>query len=270
MKPLSRTVSEAVGEVLHSPWPALDEFVDVREGDAITVLGAPMSNKSNLMLNWIIRNRIPAIYGSFDTPLVDMTARSLSILSGDKIDTVLEHMRKGAYDEYADSQMHLWFTDRSDCLVPDRDGLTLLDSLSMAYEEFLGEPPKVIVLDNLSDTAESLDHVHLQAAFKMARDVGRRLNCAVFALHHVKRSGEKGGEKADPSTVPIKLNDGVGAGERDAAVVLGLWKPRYGDSQVLRIAHLKSKRKEANPAGGLFKDFELDQARAWIGEEVHV
>lgn len=264
MRPLNRTISESVGERVHSPWEALDSFVDIREGDAVTVLGAPMSNKSNLMLNWLIRNRVPAIYGSFDTPLIDMTARSLSILSGDSIDTVFERVRGGEYNKFAEEQMTLWFTDDNSCLTPNRDGITLLDDLAVAYEEFLGEPPKVIVLDNLSDTSESLDHVHLQAAFKQARDVGRRLNAAVFALHHVKRNSDE----KDPAAIPIKLNDGVGAGERDAAVVLGLWKPRYGDSRVLRVAHLKSKRKEASPAGGLFKDFSLDEAHAYIGQEV--
>lgn len=264
MRPLYRNLHEAAGEPVQSPWPELDEFVSVCRGDGVTVLGAPMSNKSNLMLNWLIRAKVPTLFGTFDTPIRDMTARSLAIMTGDSIDTVSEGMVRGDYDKQAEQQQTLWFFDDNSCLQPDRNDRTLLHELSEAYDEFLGEPPQVIVLDNLSDCAEEVHHIELQKAFKQARDIGRSLNCVVFALHHVRRAGDEG--RKDPAAVPVRLNDGVGAGERDAAVVLGLWKPKFGGGEVLRVAHLKSKRKAANPAGGLFRDFVLDQSRAWIGE----
>lgn len=266
MRPLSRTSTQGRGEVLPTPFMGLEDICEIRQGDAVTVLGAPGSNKSNLLLNWCLRTGVPTIYGSFDTPITDMTARSLAILSGDSIDEVFAGMGKGRYAKYADECLTTWFTDDERCLEPDREGLTGLDDLAMAMEEFLGEPPKIIVLDNVSDTAPEVHHVALQQAFKQARNVAARLNCTVFALHHVRRGEE--GEDKDPSTKPITLTDGVGAGERDASVVLGLWKPRYGHGEVIRIAQLKSKRKAANPAGGLFRDFELVQSHAWIGEEV--
>lgn len=264
MRPLSRTSTQSRGEVVPLPFEGLDEFVEIRQGDAVTVLGAPMSNKSNLMLNWSLRTGVPTIYGSFDTPITDMTARSLAILSGDSIDEVFRGMGSGKYAKYADECLTTWFTDDERCLEPDREGLTTLDDLAVAMEEFLGEPPRLIVLDNLSDTAHEVHHVALQQAFKQARNVAARLNAAVFCLHHVKRESD---EEKDPSARPVMLNDGVGAGERDAAVVLGLWKPKYGGGQTLRVAQLKSKRRAANPAGGLYKDFELVQSHAWIGEE---
>lgn len=266
MKALSRTLHEVAGEMVESPWSQLNEFVDVRRGDAITVLGAPMSNKSNLLLNWAIKAKVPTIYGNFDTPQIDMTARSLSIMSGHRTSEVMASMGEGAYDKYADSLLSLWFADEADCLTPDEDGLTLMDELVFSYEEFWGEGPQMIVLDNLSDTARDVHHVDLQKSFKAARNLARRTNTAVFALHHVKRPGAD--EKSEPSSIPIRLNDGVGAGERDAATVLGLWKPKYGDSKVLRVAHLKSKRKQAESSGSLYMDFELDQTRSSVGAYV--
>ena len=262
MKTLARTLNEQAGEPVGSPWPEIDEFIDVRRGDALTILGAPMSNKSNLMLNWAVRGNIPTIYGNFDTPQVDMTARSLSILSGYPTSEIIYNL--GEWQDYADALTSLWFTEDADCLVQDRDGLTLMDELCVAYEEFWGEGPKMIVLDNLSDTAAEVHHVELQRSFKAARDLARRTNAAVFCLHHVRRPGDD--EKNDPAAVPIKLNDGVGAGERDAATVMGLWKPKYGAGKILRLAHLKSKRKAANSAGSMYLDFKLDQSRAMVGD----
>lgn len=264
MRPLYRNVHEAAGEPITTPWQELNEFVSMCRGDAVTVLGAPMSNKSNFVLNWLLRSNIPTLFGTFDTPIRDMTARSLAIMTGDTIDQCSEGMVRGDYDDVAEGQNSLWFFDDNSCLEPNRDGKTLLHDLHVAYDEFLGEPPQVIVLDNLSDCAKEVHHIELQTAFKAARDIGRELDCAVLALHHVRRAGDEG--RKDPAAVPVRLNDGVGAGERDASVVLGLWKPKHGAGNVLRIAHLKSKRKAANPAGGLFRDFYLDQSRAWIGE----
>lgn len=264
MRPLFRNIHQAAGERIPSPWAEVDEFVSVCRGDGVTVLGAPMSNKSNLMLNWLLRANIPTLFGTFDTPIRDMTARSLAILTGDTINQCSEGMVRGDYDKVAEAQNTLWFFDNNACLVPNREGKTHLHELHEAYQEFLGEAPQVIVLDNLSDCAEAVSHVELQAAFKAARDIARDLDCAVFALHHVRRAGDEG--RKDPAAVPVRLNDGVGAGERDAAVVLGMWKPKYGDGKVLRLAHLKSKRMAANPAGGQFRDFVLAQERAWIGE----
>lgn len=264
MRPISRTLDEAVGEPIASPWPEMDEFVEARRGDAILLLGAPMSNKSNLMLNWLIRAKVPTIYGTFDTPVIDMTARSLSILTGDPTAKVMDNIN--SYAEAAESNYHLWFTDDNTCLQPDRDGLTGLDDLAVAYEEFLGEPPQAIVFDNISDVAAEVHRVALQQAMKAARDVGRRLNCAVFIMHHVRRNQEE----SDPSVVPVRLDHGVEAGERDASTVLGLWKPRVGQGKALRVAHLKSKRMHCDPAGGAFKDFYLDQSRSWVGDEVRI
>ncbi len=266
MKTLARTLNEQAGEPVLSPWEEFSQFIDVRKGDAITILGAPMSNKSNLLLNWTVRGSVPAIYGNFDTPQIDMTARALSILSGEPSGQVLQDLHTGKYDKYADSMMSLWFTEDADCLTPDRDGLTLMDELVVAYDEFWGEGPSVIVLDNLSDVAAEVHHVELQRTFKAARDLARRTNTVVFCLHHVRRPGDD--EKSDPAAVPIRLNDGVGAGERDAATVLGLWKPKYGNGTVLRIAHLKSKRKRAEASGAMYMDFALDQSRALVGDVI--
>jgi len=265
MRPLSRTVDEGQGEILQSPWPAMDELVEVRRGDSVLVQAAPMGNKSNLMLNWLLQNKIPAIYGTFDTPVIDMTARSLAILSGHTVNQVMNGLRSSVYDELAESQYSLWFTDDAECLDPNREGLTTLDELAVAYEEFLGEPPQVIVLDNLSDVAGAVERVALQGALKAARDLGRRLNAAVFSLHHVRRADR---DEKDPGAVPVRLNDGVEAGERDATTVLGLWKPKMYNGSALRVANLKSKRQPADASGGLYKDFSLNQEHAWIGNEV--
>ena len=263
MKPLSRTLDEHVGELIPSPWDAMNELIEVRRGDNVLVQAAPMGNKSNLMLNWILQGRIPAIYGTFDTPVIDMTARSLAILTGDPVNQVMTGLPKGEYDEVADRQYSLWFTDDATCLEPDRDGKTQMDRLVFAYEEFLGESPKVIVLDNLSDVAGAVERVALQGALKAARDLARRHNAAVFSLHHVRRADR---DETDPGAVPVRLNDGVEAGERDATSVLGLWKPKMYEGRALRVAALKSKRQRADAAGAIFKDFPMKQEYAWIGD----
>lgn len=262
MKSLSRTLTEQSGETLISPWSSVVEMFDVRLGDSVTVLGAPMSNKSNFMLNWAIQANVPTIYGNFDTPQIDMTTRSLAIMSGDTTQEVMAGMSEGTHVKYADNFLGLWFSEEKDCLTVDFDGYTLMDELCIAYEEFWGEGPKMIVLDNLSDTAKEVNHVDLQRSFKAARDLARRTNTAVFALHHVKRDADE----KDLSSKPIRLTDGVGAGERDAATVMGLWKPKYGEQKVLRVAHLKNKRRHADPAGSVYLDFELDQSRATVGK----
>lgn len=253
-----------MGEQVPSPWPELNDIVDIRTRDAITVIGAPGSNKSNLLLNWTIKNDIPTIYGSFDTPVGDMTARSLAILSGDTINKVFEGIGHGTYTGYAMQQLNFWFEDDTRLLDPFLNTLeTKMDALYEAFKEFLGEPPKVFVLDNLSDVSNDLDPKALQRTFKAARNAAHRLNVAVFALHHNNRQSTDG--QADPSQVPLKLTDGVGAGERDAAVVLGVYKPKRDEGRVLRVSSLKCKRAEADPAGGIYADLELDQERASIG-----
>lgn len=262
MKSLARTLTEQAGEPIDSPWQEVQRMFDVRRGDTVTVLGAPMSNKSNLLLNWAIQANVPTIYGNFDTPQIDMTTRSLAIMSGDTTQQVMDGLPEGTHAKYAENFLGLWFSEDKDCLTPDSDGFTLMDELALAYEEFWGDGPAMIVLDNLSDTARDVNHVDLQKSFKAARDLARRTNTAVFALHHVKRDQEE----KDLSAKPIRLNDGVGAGERDAAAVMGLWKPKYGEQKVLRVAHLKNKRRHADPAGSVYLDFELDQTRATVGK----
>lgn len=189
MKTLHRSVGKADmgGEPLPPVFQTFnDNNIAFRRGEVSMIAGVPGAGKSTLALAMALRMVKPTLYICADTNAHTMAMRIYSMLTGvtqKQAEKTLAESPDEAKQKLMQTGHIFWSFDSSPSLYD-------IDEEVMAFEELTGEPPQVIIVDNLTDMtgggAESFGA--MQEILQALKQFARENNAAVIILHHTKES----------------------------------------------------------------------------------
>lgn len=189
MKTLFRSVgkSDIGGEPLP---PVFKTFaknnITFRRGEVSMIAAIPGAGKSTLALALALRMQQPTLYVCADTNAHTMAMRIYSMISGvsqNEAEKVLTETPDVVKSKLQATGHIFWSFDSSPSLED-------LDQEVNAFEEVMGEPPAVIVIDNLIDMTGGggEQFAAMQETLQAFKMFARENNAALIVLHHTKES----------------------------------------------------------------------------------
>jgi predicted ATP-dependent serine protease len=238
MKTLTRSVGrpDIGGEPMPSVFRTFDtNQIIVRRAEVSMIAGQPGAGKSTLALAMALRMQAPTLYLSADTNAHTMAMRLYSMIEGvsqSEAERVISDNPALAKDKLSKASHIYWSFDSN-------PGLGDIDDEVTAIEELLGEPPALIVVDNLMDVAMDggEEFSGMRSAMKELKYLARDTNAAVLVLHHTKES-----YSADPCPPRSAVQGMV---NQLPALILTL-----GQHQgLMAVASVKNRYGKADPSG---------------------
>ena len=196
-------LSRAWGGVLTKATPLPDVWASLkakeikfRRGQVCMVAAAPNAGKSMFALIYAIRAQVPTLFFSADTDTTTVMMRAAAHISGHSQVTVEANLATNThyYDQHFEKFGHIkWVFDSS----PSIDDLELE---IRAYVELFGQPPELIVIDNLMNVTAETDNewAGLRAIMMELHDMARKTEACVLVLHHVSEQSEYGSPTKPP------------------------------------------------------------------------
>ena len=196
-------LSRAWGGVLTKATPLPDVWASLkakeikfRRGQVCMVAAAPNAGKSMFALIYAIRAQVPTLFFSADTDTTTVMMRAAAHISGHSQVTVEANLATNThyYDQHFEKFGHIkWVFDSS----PSIDDLELE---IRAYVELFGQPPELIVIDNLMNVTAETDNewAGLRAILMELHDMARKTEACVLVLHHVSEQSEYGSPTKPP------------------------------------------------------------------------
>lgn len=238
MKTLTRSVgkSDIGGEAMPSVFRTFDNNqIILRRAEVSMIAGQPGAGKSTLALALALRMQAPTLYLSADTNAHTMAMRLYSMIEGvsqSEAEKIISEHPDIARQKLAKASHIYWSFDSN-------PGLGDIDDEVTAIEEMLGEPPALIVVDNLMDVAMDggEEFGGMRSAMKELKYLARDTNAAVLVLHHTKES-----YSADPCPPRSAVQGMV---NQLPALILTL-----GQHQgLMAVAPVKNRYGKADPSG---------------------
>lgn len=239
MKTLSRAVGRA--DIGGEPMPTVFRTFDnnqivFRRSEVSLIAGTPGAGKSTLALALALRMQAPTLYVSADTNAHTMAMRLYSMITGlsqSEAEVVISNQPDLAKEALATARHIYWSFDSNPSLADIDDEVT-------AMEEVLGEPPALIVVDNLMDI--SMDGGEefggMRSALKEFKYLARDTNACIIVLHHTKE-GYNGNPCQPRAAVQGMVN-------QLPALILTLGQ---SDNGALGVAAVKNRYGKADPSG---------------------
>lgn len=234
MKTLHRSVGkpDLGGEPIPYAFKAFENYgAAIRRGEVSMIAGIPGAGKSTLALAIALRARVPTLYVCADTNAHTIATRLYSMVTGastSDAEIIIERAPEQAKDRLSATSHIFWCFDSS-------IELDTIDEEMRAFEELRGEPPHLMIVDNLIDlTGGVVESAAAQEALQALKLFARESNCAVVVLHHTKES--YAGNPCQPmsavqgmvnQTPAFILTVGQAAGNMFGVAVV---KNRYGKS----------------------------------------
>lgn len=160
---------------MYGPLAAREAFLN--RGQLSLIVGPPSAGKSLLIMNLIVRARVPTLGFFLDTDQLTCAARFGAILTRERFFTVKEDIDSYAGDlsQLRDMQTAFFADDLADIRLQVE-----------AYEQRYGTYPSLIVVDNLGNLTSSMaDEWALLKALTLELDkMAREWQCAIVAAHH--------------------------------------------------------------------------------------
>jgi predicted ATP-dependent serine protease len=225
------------------PWYRLRKIISPARGQLVVVFGLPGVGKSIFALHWALAQRLSLLL-SLDTDLRTQSLRAAAALSGRRIVEIANSSMPQAWELLLERKAK--HVRAYDLYLQPKELLDLL----LAEEEYWGSTPDMVVVDNVSNLAKEAEYAEYRRLMIELHQVARKSGSCVVVLHHVTR-------KVDPGKMP-SLTGGQFAGEHEAEVVLGLWRPQRDK---LNVSILKNRQGEADPTGGLYVQLSFDPER---------
>lgn len=207
-----------------------------RRGEVSMIAGIPGAGKSTLALALALRMRQPTLYVCADTNAHTMAMRLYSMIEGvsqKEAEKSLNSSPDVAKSKLMQTRHIFWSFDANPSLED-------IDEEVYAFEELTGQPPTVIIVDNLVDMtgggAESFGA--MQEILQALKMFARENNAAVIVLHHTKESYD--GDPCQPmSAVQGMVN-------QTPAVILTVGQTQNG---MLGVAAVKNRYGKADRTG---------------------
>lgn len=240
MKTLFRSVGKADlgGEPLP---PVFRTFaannIAFRRGEVSMVAGIPGAGKSTLALALALRMQHPTLYVCADTNAHTMAMRLYSMIQG----VSQKEAEKALTEQPETVKQRLALTNHIFWSFEASPSLEDIHHEVLAFEELTGEPPAVIVVDNLVDMTGGggEQFAAMQETLQALKMFARENNAAVIVLHHTKESYS--GEPCQPmSAVQGMVN-------QTPAVILTVGQTTNG---MLGVAAVKNRYGKADRTGG--------------------
>jgi replicative DNA helicase len=240
MRSLHRAVRnpDKGGVPLPQTFKDFDKYdIHFRRGELVMIAGPPGAGKSTVALAVAMAMRVPTLYFSMDSGEETQEVRSLAMLTGmttKQIEIELAADREGGASLIKDKASHIkwdW----------DSESLWDVEEEFQIYEEIMGEPPQLVILDNATDIShESGDEYQsLRALMRELKRWARTANVCFVALHHT--SEEYNGNPCPPmKSVHGKIN-------QKPALILTIGNSYQG---FLPIAPVKNRSGFADKSGG--------------------
>ena len=191
MRSLARSIRrpDKGGEPLPTVYRTFDAAgVLFRRGEVTMVAAPPGAGKSSLGVDVAFKAKVPTLYFSADSTELTMASRLASTITGRYLfDVEQEILRDPQWaGELLRSADHIrWSFDSSPAF--DDIGLEV-----EAFEEVWGEPPWLVVVDNVTDVQDDGgdEFSALRYTMKGLKFLARSSNAAVLALHHTSEAVE--------------------------------------------------------------------------------
>ena len=268
MQTLDRAVrvKGVVGQRLQLPWPSFANIVKLHTKEIAIVGGAPGSGKSLIAINLAMQVDYPVLYIAQDTP-ASVVARMVSIEKGWELEKSMRELHSGKSGDMLAGLMK----EKHPNIIIERRPVTVtrVEEMLDALEEWHGESPPLVVVDNLIDMrVEGSTHADMSFFTKTLPELkflANEKNTCIMLLHHVIRRGENSG--SGRGTAPLTLNDLYFAGEREARLVLGVYN---NGVDTLHVQVLKQQDGAASADGNIAVDLRWTPRLARLEEMYHV
>lgn len=192
------------------PLPNVYRDLDFQRGQVCLICAAPAVGKSVFTLNLTEQTGLPALYFSADSDHHTQMTRLTSMKTGRPVGTTAAEVLRHEVDPRITSSRLRFVYD-------PQPSLKALDDNIRAFDQLYGEPPAILVVDNVTNVDQGEDE-DLNRLLQYLHDLGRETEAAVFALHHVT-GPYNDGDKPVPRT---GVKDQVG---RIPEVILTLFTP---------------------------------------------
>jgi hypothetical protein len=154
------------------------------------VCAQPNGGKSFLALWYAIKAQIPTLYISADTDQATTIYRAIAMLTGEKVDDIEETFEQGldaAYTPELERISNMRFTFEPSPTLED------INLEVLAFEEMWGEPPRIIIVDNLMNVVhgEGNGLSEMQEISQFLHHLARKSGAAVLILHHASENESK-------------------------------------------------------------------------------
>lgn len=250
-------IKGSAGDPLPTVWKSLEGSPFLR-GQLALCCAAPGIGKSAFILTYALRAQVPTMYFSADSDAFTQATRAASILTAQPMGSSAEQIRTGRLNP-ATSQaleqvsMIQFEYAASPTLEKIRDCLK-------AFTQKYGDPPALIVVDNITDVFSGIDNnaedpfSGLEGLMASLHELSRETAACVVGLHHVTGSYNNG-------NIPIPLSGIKGQIGRVPELVLTLHRTGfdYGPDQ-FNVSTVKNRAGKADTSGLSYVtlDFEGD------------
>lgn len=264
MRDLARSLW-STGHPVPVPWPQLARDLKPRTQSVLIVLAASGAGKSTFALNWVLELDEPSLYLSLDTALVDHAVRVIARGQGKTTREV---------EEGHDDDPTAWAAKWDPYLSSHQGRVRFCDSsmrveqvgeLVAAETEYWGEPPKLVVVDNLMNLVEGESAAEYRRVVDELLRMAKAHHTLVVALHHLRKKPAKSvkdeDDDDDEGTRPVRLHDSLYPVDQEAKYVIGLWRPVPED---LKVAILKNRMGLASANANVRYGLVADMGKATI------
>lgn len=238
--PLGRVAVTKAATPLPDPLEGLARSqykVAFNRGQLVMIAGPPGGGKTTTALIMAIKMGVPTLYVSADSDETTMAARAASAISGHAYSTVRKAQELGIFEELYGEQV--------DALPirfifdPSEPSLDDIANAIDAYVEVHGQPPWLLVIDNLmncrNDERGNDEWAGMRATVKALHWMARQTKACVWVLHHTSEQSDGWIEAAPPrSAIQGKLSQLpeliLTIANKDGTLMVGVVKNRHGKS----------------------------------------
>lgn len=252
---LTRSVRKGKGDghPLPDPFPGLtqpDFKVRFRRGELSIVAAEPGDGKSAFALVAAVRMGVPTMYVSADSSSHEQANRLLSLATGkmrDEVEPWLETHPDWCAEQLAQYGHIQWCFESAPSLQTLEEEI---DSYIVAH----GEPPELIVIDNISDVVGEGEGewADLRSIPRDLKLWARFYNTHVMALHHTSEKTNARGEAERPNPVPNRARI---QGKISAVPALVLTLTSDAEGMWMNVCPVKSRSGPSYPKGDRYVQF---------------
>jgi len=241
----------AIGTRIPFPWESINQLVTLSTRELAIMGGAPGSGKSTVAIALAVQSEVPTLYCTQDSP-ASVFQRMAALHLNQPINQVRKALRKGGAQEKGIIEGVRKKRNPELIVEHGRQAPGDIDRMIVALTEWLGEPPPLVIIDNLIDmivhdgnkTMHHQDTGFYAIVLTALKEIANRRGVAIVALHHVLKNGEKG-----DGTHKITMTDLLHGGEREARHVWGVYHNEETTRMYLQV--LKQQDGPAKPGGQL-------------------